>query len=386
MLLRFSASNSWSFDDNFKIELRNNSAEGLPASNMMGIIGNNGSGASNILKSLVSVISFVLNSHNYPDDKELHFEKFRYSKENAVFSIDYVIGDFEYSYFLSVSTKVDCEWLIVKNTQEDSIDDKIIIRNGLEIRKNTIYEGHKDIVLRENESLLSTLKRHRIKEIEDAYSFFENITTNLAFRGFNNMKPYATQFEIDSEYCKKAYKDFGDFQKLELFKFDTHNSCFSSRDCFCSSGEISYCATATHGCGYKEYYIAPLGKESKGVQKLYSIFYHFFKVLKSGGVAIIDDMDQDLHPMHLKRLLEYFYYAYYNKTGRAQIIFTTKNPLVFDLLNRNQITIVNHNYGHSYCYRLDSLKDIEMTSGEKLSQIYLEGKLGGVPRNPYRDR
>lgn len=386
MLLSFSSINSWSFDNGFKVDLRNGSSGDFPASNMMGIIGNNGSGASNILKSLVSVVSFVLNSHNYPDNEELHFEKFRYSKENAIFSVNFIVGDVQYEYCLSVSTKVVYESLIARGKDEDSEEGRRITRSGLEIRKNTFYEGSENVVLRENESILSTLKRHRIKEIDDAYSFFENITTNLTFRGIDNKKPYATQNEIDSEYCKKTYKDFGDFHKLELFKFDTHNSNFSSQDCLSTSGEECYCATASHGYGYKEYYIAPLGKESKGVQKLYSLFYHIFKVLRSGGVAIIDDLDQDMHPLHLKRLLEYFYYSYYNKTGRAQIIFTTKNPLLFDLLDRNQITIVNHNYGRSYCYRLDSLKDIDMTPGEKLSQLYLDGKLGGVPRDPYRNR
>ena len=80
-------------------------------------------------------------------------------------------------------------------------------------------------------------------------------------------------------------------------------------------------------------------EESNGTQSAYSLLGLILPVLKNGGVAIIDELDNDLHPLLLPAIFDLFRSLHHNPHN-AQLIFSCHTPEVFNLLNKHQIYLV----------------------------------------------
>lgn len=121
----------------------------------------------------------------------------------------------------------------------------------------------------------------------------------------------------------------------------------------------------------------PFFYESAGTQKALVLLSHVLDVLNSGGLAFVDELDCDLHPMMLEPFLRLFHDEKTNPKG-AQIVFTCQSPEVFRLLQRSQVMFVEKEDCISQAYRGDEIKGL--TSEHNLYAKYMTGALGGVPR------
>ncbi|MGP1580797.1 MAG: AAA family ATPase [Wolinella sp.] len=65
-----------------------------------------------------------------------------------------------------------------------------------------------------------------------------------------------------------------------------------------------------------------LREESEGTRKLYSLAAPFLLALKSGATLVIDELNNSLHPLILREIIEIFHDENINKNN-AQLIFTT---------------------------------------------------------------
>ena len=115
--------------------------------------------------------------------------------------------------------------------------------------------------------------------------------------------------------------------------------------------------------------------ESDGTKKFFAIIGPIIHALKEGFILVQDEIDSKLHPSLAKAVISLFN-SKANSKG-AQLIFTTHNIDLMDLLRKKQIYFVDKNhYGESELYSLDAFK---VRNDVLFSKNYYLGKYGAVP-------
>ena len=118
--------------------------------------------------------------------------------------------------------------------------------------------------------------------------------------------------------------------------------------------------------------------ESLGTVKLFTALPHLYDVLEEGGVLILDEIENGLHPSVVKDIIQLFMDDESNPRN-AQLICTSHQPLfVSDNIRRDQVWISSKDeFGKSYLQRMSSIS----TSRSKinLTNKLLEGALGCNP-------
>lgn len=120
----------------------------------------------------------------------------------------------------------------------------------------------------------------------------------------------------------------------------------------------------------------PMELESSGTQSAFVLLSRLLSVLAGGGVALIDELENDLHPHMVEPVLDLFASPSTNPHG-AQIIFTCHSPEVLDLLQKAQVMFVEKTDCESLAFRGDEIRGLR--SDDNLRAKYLAGALGAVP-------
>lgn len=123
----------------------------------------------------------------------------------------------------------------------------------------------------------------------------------------------------------------------------------------------------------------PWNLESHGTRAFIRLYPLIAKVLSEGGVAIIDEMDAQLHPILLAHIVEWFY----GRSGRnpfdAQLWFTTHSASILSGLSKEEILICEKDrLGRTEAYSLSDVGGVARR--ENFYAKYLGGVYGGVPQ------
>ncbi len=120
-----------------------------------------------------------------------------------------------------------------------------------------------------------------------------------------------------------------------------------------------------------------LAQESMGTRRFIEIFPLLQYVLDVGGVAVIDEMDADIHTLLVPELFRWFYDPERNPKG-AQLLFTAHNPAILDQLEKEQVFFSKKPSGKPT--RIYGAREIKGLRREpSLMRKYLSGELGAVP-------
>ena len=118
--------------------------------------------------------------------------------------------------------------------------------------------------------------------------------------------------------------------------------------------------------------------ESNGTQSLFVLLSRLLPALEGGGVAVIDELENDLHPHMLEPILELFASSKTNPHG-AQLLFTCHAVEVLNLLHKAQVMLVEKNeHNQSTAWRLDSVSGVR--NDDNLYAKYMAGAYGAVPQ------
>ena len=120
-------------------------------------------------------------------------------------------------------------------------------------------------------------------------------------------------------------------------------------------------------------------EESDGTQRLINIIPAIFSLFEEEGrVLIIDELDNRLHPL-VSRLLLQSALAGGNSGQKSQLIFTTHdtNLLDLDLLRRDEIWFAEKDKGGAT--HLYSLVEFKTRTDLKIEKGYLNGRFGAIP-------
>lgn len=131
--------------------------------------------------------------------------------------------------------------------------------------------------------------------------------------------------------------------------------------------------------GIKKEYLLNFDNESNGTRRLFTYGPVLKSALELGRTIIIDEIDNALHPVLTKSLIEMFQNPNINKNG-AQLIFNTHEVSLLDLdtFRRDQIYFVEKNSetAESDLYSLD---EFSPRKTENIQKGYLQGRYGAIP-------
>ena len=101
-------------------------------------------------------------------------------------------------------------------------------------------------------------------------------------------------------------------------------------------------------------------------------------MLEYGGLAVIDELEADLHPHMLAPILDLFFNPRTNPKN-AQIIFTCHAPEILNTLHKSQVLLVEKDDHHvSDAWRLDEVKGVR--ADDNLYAKYMAGAYDAVPQ------
>ena len=103
------------------------------------------------------------------------------------------------------------------------------------------------------------------------------------------------------------------------------------------------------------------------------------QAFENGALLIVDEIEDSLHPLLTRRLIEMVQDKTINTKG-AQLIFTTHDAMLLDLnfFRRDQIWFAEKNDA-TCATELYSLASFSPRKGENVRKGYLQGRFGAIP-------
>jgi len=376
MLLRYGARNFFCFRDWMIIDLTFNSKfskdtniDGVARS--MCLKGANSSGKTNSLKALAFLGHFCKNSFNNKPDQSLFIDSYFGNSDPVEFFIDFKIDKIEFSYEAIVTNNSVISEKIFKKEKRKVL---VISRNKDKLEKNSLFDNKREIILRNNASIISTAHQYEISEFQPIYGFFDSIITNVGYSGL--LQDFMNYMKLSEAYNND--KDMLKFVTKNIVKFDTGIEDIRIGSFKNDKNEISYFPVFKHLTEISSSDLLFIS-QSSGTKSLYLYLVFYYLTLQRGGLLVLDEFDINLHPDILPHLVELFDNVESNPK-HAQIIFSTHNTDVLDIMGKYRTYLFNKENGNSYCYRLDELDNTLIRNDRSLSPLYKSGKIGGVPK------
>lgn len=125
--------------------------------------------------------------------------------------------------------------------------------------------------------------------------------------------------------------------------------------------------------------IFPFTDESDGTNVLFSLAFPFLYVLEGGGVLVVDELHNSLHP-HMLRFLVGLFQDPDSNPNKAQLIFTTHDTSLMsgDFMKRDQFWLAEKDKRQAT--KLVPLLEFKPRKGEALERGYLGGRYGALPK------
>ncbi len=128
--------------------------------------------------------------------------------------------------------------------------------------------------------------------------------------------------------------------------------------------------------GYKKK--MDITSQSDGTVRLLTLIPALFDASK-GGVIVVDEIENSMHPMLIFKLLKYFF----NRESKGQLICTTHLTLLQDqqeLVRPDELWKVEKENGNSV---MTSFNDYKIHNTMNIRKGYEEGRYGGIPQISY---
>jgi len=122
----------------------------------------------------------------------------------------------------------------------------------------------------------------------------------------------------------------------------------------------------------------PFAMESSGTQGAFVLLSRLLETLEIGGLAVIDEFENDLHPHMIEPILDLFANPKTNPHN-AQLLFSCHAAEVLNLLHKSQVMLVQKDtHCESSAIRMDAVDGIR--SDDNYYAKYMAGAYGAVPQ------
>ena len=352
---------------------------------VMAVLGHNASGKTALLKALVFVHwfigrSFAEVSPENPIPVSPHFSSL---DEPVEFEVTFEFEGTLWRYELACTPKRVVREALYKRKERFSY---VFIR---ETKEGSSYYKVKQqdfgfsaskleeiCNLRQNASLIALAAQYGVPLAKDlASSIFWASNINMLGRmhmSHELLFQAAEYFAVQSNLKEKMSRllcnwDLG-LSDVELLEFSSTNPDGLATKKWMPHG--------VHRVSSKEFSLAMV-EESSGTQAAFVLLAALLPVLELGGLAIIDEFENDLHPHMLEPILDLFANPATNPHN-AQMLFTCHAVEMLNLLPKSQVMLVEKDSEcESSAWRLDDVEGIR--SDDNYYAKYMAGAYGAVP-------
>lgn len=347
------------------------------------IFGANASGKSNLLKALFDFRNIVVSSHETRD--KIPVTPFLFDSlinEPTEFELFVTLDEKEYNYgFSATKEKIVEEWLSERTfSKRDTVWREIFYRNesGFECKPKILQHLNQfNDLIEKNMLVLSFLGRKKSPGTE----VFKNVFNWFLKMLYINSPDDLSQHEVYKQFVLSVYKENAEhLAKVKdlIREFDPNIEDIKIISGKNADGNDVFEAFTCHNGN--EYTI---NIESDGTRKVFYMFLKIAFTLKYGGLLAIDELDCQLHPLLLRKIVRMFHDKDFNKNN-AQLIFTSHNLIVLDNreLRRDEIWFMEKDEkGYTNLFSLSEFKtDSEhVRSDLDFGKHYLAGRFGAVP-------
>ena len=349
---------------------------GIRLPRVISIYGANASGKTTVLKSLAFLKHFICESFNYELDKKLFIKPFLSSetidKESAL-EVEFCIKgrkkkpSVKYQYVLKMKqdgVKFEALYYYPKGRSR-----KLFERTQKTIKAGTDFDlPANDPVrkkIRNNTSVLSVLSQfnHKVsKEVVRAVGWLitnVNAGGKVLFDQKSATDAYATAPEL-----LDALNNFIQWADLGIEKVILESDTEDRKYPLFKHTNL----------------VKPLmhWEESGGTRGLYLLLPLIFLALDKGGVVVLDEIDAEIHPLLLPKIINLFQNNDDNPKN-AQLIISAHDVTLMNCLQKEEIYFTEKNEcGETEFYGLKDIKGVRRDDNYYVK--YLAGVYGAVPR------
>lgn len=340
----------------------------LPA---LAIYGANAAGKSNVLHAMMTMREMIVgNAAKVSKGEKLPWEPFKGNDEPTFFEMVFIYNKVRYTYGFSFdANKIYKEYLYHwPNGREALIFSR---ENGVyEFRENVNEQITLSNRTGDNKLYLVSSNDWNLSLTENAYRWFLEKLTFLMDEEPSSSK---TVVQIASGDDKKAQI----LRELMIADFGISDVTVKN-----SLDKIPL-ITTTHRIinkdGTTEYFQLLMEQESAGTQHFFARIGGWLQALENGALLVVDEIEDSLHPLLTRRLIEMVQDKTINTKG-AQLIFTTHDAMLLDLnfFRRDQIWFAEKS-NETCATELYSLASFSARKGENVRKGYLQGRFGAIP-------
>lgn len=349
---------------------------------VVAVVGANGSGKTQLIKPLAFLSWFICDSFLQGDpDQSIAYQPHRlHADEDTHLELDFILQGTEYRYQLQLNAgRVISEVLLNRTStqfsylfrRERSGDSFTFKHKGFPFPKAQA-QG-----LRANCSLLAAAHSYDIKEARPFIEYFRRIISNVASHGRHHFQRGAlvSAAELYEETPSIKSRMVAAMREFDLGLSDVVIRPMEVVD---KEGKDStvYMPFGLHQNRDGKAFELSFFEESSGTQSAFVLLERILTALELGGLAVIDEIDNDLHPHLMPRILDWFRFEHSNP-HKAQLIFTCHTPEVLNRLQKHQVYLCEKQDQCSTAWRLDDM--VGLRADDNLYAKYMAGALGAVP-------
>lgn len=338
---------------------------------VIAIYGANAAGKSNVLHGLRTMKEMVIgDAAKALKGQKLPWEPFGGNAEPTSFEIVFLYRKVRYAYGFSFDEKkIYSEYLYHWPNGREAL---IFSRdNGkYEFRENVGEQLTLSNRTPDNKLYLVSSNDWNLPQTENAYKWF---LEELEFLMEEKPAESETVAQIVSSDDKKA-RILKELMLADLGITDVDIENVSGR-----TPVITTTHRIVHEDGSIEYFRLRMDQESAGTQRFFARIGGWLQALENGALLVVDEMEDSLHPLLTRRLIEMVQDKSVNTKG-TQLLFTTHDAMLLDLnfFRRDQIWFAEKD-DKSCATELYSLASFSPRKGENVRKGYLQGRFGAIP-------
>lgn len=365
------------------------------------IYGPNAAGKTNLIKAIHFMQNMVLTSATSLQQGELlNVSPFAFNqksrKEPSEFEIHFIANGVRYQYGFSTNVSdVIEEWLIAypNGRQQTWFQRSFNKRTKRPVWKfGPNFKGNNKLwreATRNNGLFLSTAVQLNNEQLKDIFNWFQQkLVVVLPSLGVV-LNPVLTHQLLATEDGKSsilkflAAADVGiddvELTRRTLSNARTPQAPFQGQLFLGNGGVEAISIKAIHrDLDTKEPIPLDISDESEGTQKLLLSAGGWLKVLNDGGVLFVDELNNSLHPLLVRFLVDLFQNKKANSQN-SQLVFSTHDTSILDkdVFRRDQIWFAEKDKTNAT--NLYALSDFSPRKDDAFERNYLKGRYGALP-------
>lgn len=338
---------------------------------VIAIYGANAAGKSNVLHAMMTMRDMVVGeAAKASKGQKLPWEPFGSTKEPTSFEIVFTYQNIRYAYGFSFDDKkIYSEYLYHWPNGREAL---IFSRENdeYEFRENVNEQITLSNRTPENKLYLVSSNDWNLPQTENAYKWF---LEKLTFLMEEEPATSETVAQIVSGDDKKARI------LKELLLADLGITDVTIKNLSGKNPTIMTTHRILREDESVEYFQLSMDQESAGTQHFFARIGGWLQALENGALLVVDEIEDSLHPLLTKRLVEMVQDKTVNTNG-AQLLFTTHDAMLLDLdfFRRDQIWFAEKD-DRSCATELFPLTSFSPRKGENVRRGYLKGRFGAIP-------